>query len=195
MQNRHILAISGSLREKSFNTALAQAAKKLAPSHLSITVYQRLREIPPYDQDLDTNEPPEPVADLRSQISASDGLLIVTPEHNHSLPGVLKNAIDWASRPPTSSALRGKPVAIAGASPTNFGSVRAQLALRQVLHATECRVLSAPEVIAFRAASRFDTAGNLIDEETKALLTQMLGAFGAHLELCHDSTQKDDVDI
>lgn len=111
----------------------------------------------------------------------------MTPEHNHSLPGVLKNTLDWASRLPTESVLLGKPIAIAGASPTNFGSVRAQLALRQVLHATGSRVLAAPEVIVFRAAGRFDQDGNLIDEETIALLTKFLSAYDTHPRTCLDN--------
>src|SRR3712207_1416089 len=114
----NILGLSGSLRASSHNTALLRAASTLAPDGMTIELYDRLRELPPYDQDADGDVAPEPVRDLRRRIHEADGVLIATPEYNYSVPGVLKNAIDWASRPATASCLLGKPVAIMGAAPT-----------------------------------------------------------------------------
>lgn len=174
-----ILGISGSLRADSHNTALLRAARKHQPEGVEIEIYRRLREIPPYDFDLDTeSRRPEPVADLRRRIAAADGLLIATPEFNYSVPGVLKNALDWVSTDwdNTGALLDGKPAAIMGAAPTNFGTVRAQLALRQVFVWTHTDVVVKPEVIAFRAHERFDEDGNLTDEATIGLLNGLLDA-------------------
>lgn len=180
MTDLKILAISGSLRANSHNTALLHAARKLDPGGLEIEVYDRLREIPPYDFDLDTpGARPAVVQELRDRITAADGLLIATPEFNYSVSGVLKNAIDWVSTDWTKSEglpLQRKPTAILGAAPTNFGSVRAQLALRQVFVWTHTDVVVKPEVIVFRSHERFDDAGNLVDEGTVALLQDLLGA-------------------
>src|SRR3712207_4025678 len=120
----NILGLSGSLRAASHNTALLRAAAALAPDGMTVELYERMRELPPYDQDADTDRAPEPVVDLRRRVREADGLLIATPEYNYGVPGVLKNAIDWASRPAADSCLLGKPVAIMGAAPTHFGSVR-----------------------------------------------------------------------
>ena len=185
MSDLTILGISGSLRADSHNSALLRAAAQGAPDGVRVDIYDRLRDIPPYDQDLDTAEPPEPVADLRERIFAADGLLIVTPEYNYGIPGVLKNAIDWASRAPKwgdPTSLARKPVAIAGAAPTNFGTVRAQLALRQVFVWTDSLVVVKPEVIVFGSHNRFDAAGNLTDETTRGLLTELLGALRTKIE-------------
>lgn len=176
MNQLHVLAISGSLRADSHNSALLRAAARIAPPGMTIELYDRLRDIPPYDADLDIEEPPEPAADLRRRIHAADAVLIATPEYNYGLPGVLKNAIDWASRPAASSSLLRKPVAITGAAPTNFGSVRAQLALRQSFLWIDADVLSKPEVIVFRAHERFDGDGSLIDDDTRDLLASLLDA-------------------
>jgi chromate reductase len=155
------------------------AAASIAPAGMTIELYERLRELPPYDQDLDTDPAPEPVADLRRRVSAADGLLIATPEYNYGVPGVLKNAIDWALRPSADSCLLGKPVAIIGAAPGNFGSVRAQLALRQSFPWIDARVVGKPELAVFRSHERFDADGNLIDETTSTLLTRVLDALDA----------------
>ncbi|WP_369185738.1 NADPH-dependent FMN reductase [Streptomyces sp. Y1] len=180
MTDLKILAISGSLRANSHNTALLHAARKFNPGGLDIEVYDRLREIPPYDFDLDTAEArPAVVQELRDRITAADGLLIATPEFNYSVPGVLKNAIDWVSTDWSKSEglpLQRKPTAILGAAPTNFGSVRAQLALRQVFVWTHTDVVVKPEVMVFRSHERFDDEGNLVDEGTIALLQSLLGA-------------------
>ncbi|GLZ75558.1 NAD(P)H-dependent FMN reductase [Actinorhabdospora filicis] len=174
-----ILGVSGSLRADSHNTALLRAAQEHAPEGVEIEIYDRLREIPPYDFDLDTEElRPEPAADLRRRVAEADGLLIATPEFNYSVPGVLKNAIDWASTDwaRTGGPLDRKPTAIMGAAPTNFGTVRAQLALRQVFVWTHTDVVVKPEVIVFRSYERFDEKGNLADEATIGLVRELLGA-------------------
>lgn len=178
-----LLGISGSLRADSHNTALLRAAQKLTPPGVTVEIYSGLRDIPPYDMDLDTpDRRPAAAQDLRDRVTAADGLLIMTPEFNYSIPGLLKNAIDWASTDWTGVEglpLLRKPVAIAGAAPTNFGSVRAQLALRQVFLWTDSDVVTKPEVIAFRAHERFDQAGNLTDEHTAALLRNLIDALAA----------------
>lgn len=179
----NILGLSGSLRAGSHNTALLRAAASIAPNGMSIELYGGLRELPPYDQDLDTDPAPEPVADLRRRVGEADGLLIATPEYNYGVPGVLKNAIDWASRPSKNSCLLGKPVAIIGAAPSNFGSVRAQLALRQSFLWIDAHVVGKPELAVFRSHERFDADGNLIDETTEALLAGVLDAL--HVKVRH----------
>lgn len=174
MSDVNVLAISGSLRTGSYNTALAHAAQKHAPGGISVSIYEGMRQLPLFDEDFDTETPPEPVADLRHRINVADGLLIVTPEYNGSVPGPLKNAIDWASRPAGGSSLQRKPIAIAGASPSNFGTVRAQLALRQMLIGLDAEVPSQPEVMVFRAHDRIDSAGNVTDEFSLSLLQDLL---------------------
>jgi len=176
-----ILGISGSLRAASYNTALLRAAVSLAPEGMTIEVYDRLRDIPPYDQDLDTGSLPEPVADLRRRIVAADGLLIATPEYNYGVPGVLKNAIDWASRPAGRSSLTRKPTAVMGAAPGAFGSVRAQLSLRQSFLWTDSDVVTKPEVMVFQAAGRFDADANLVDEGARELVRGLLVALAGKI--------------
>jgi len=160
-----VMGLPGSLRDGSFNRAALQAAVELAPDDLSIEVWERLREIPPYDQDVKDRGFPEAVADLRHRIREADGLLIAMPEYNYSVPGVLKNAIDWASRPPEQP-FRGKPAAIIGASPGGFGTARGQAHLRLVLTPLDARVLQVPEVLISNAGDRFDN-GRLTDETTR----------------------------
>ena len=172
-----ILAISGSLRSGSFNSALVRAAQRHAPDGIDVTIYDGLRDIPPYDQDLDADEAlPATVADLRSRIFAADGLLISTPEYNYGVPGALKNALDWASRPAATSSLLRRPIAIMGAAPTNFGSVRAQIQLRQLFLWTDSRVVTKPEVAVFKAQDRVGPDGEISDETTIELVQQLLGA-------------------
>ncbi|MFG2879528.1 NADPH-dependent FMN reductase [Streptomyces sp. NPDC048337] len=186
MSEFKILAISGSLRADSHNTALLRAARKHQPGGLDIEIYDGLREIPPYDQDLDNpQDRPAAVADLRRRIAEADGLLIATPEFNYSVPGTLKNALDWASTDWTKQEgllLNRKPIAILGAAPTNFGTVRAQLALRQVFVWTDSDVVVKPEVQVFRSHERFDGEGNLTDETTIDLVRQLLGALKTKVE-------------
>lgn len=175
-----ILGISGSLRAGSQNTLLLRAAKRLVPEGMTIEEYPSLAAIPPYNADDDADEPPPAVQDLRDRIHEADGLLIVTPEYNYGIPGVLKNALDWASTG-AQPALHQKPVAIAGAAPTNFGSVRAQLALRQMFVWTDSVVVVKPEVIVFRSHERFDSAGDLTDADTAALVEGLLRALAAKI--------------
>jgi chromate reductase len=186
MDEVNILGISGSLRAGSLNTALLRAAVKHVPAGIAITVYDGLGDVPPYNGDLDNDEKlPDEVRDLRDRIAASDGVLIMTPEYNYSVPGVLKNALDWASRPPATSCLQHKDIAIAGAAPGNFGTIRGQLALRQVLMATNSRVLQRPELHVFSSHKRFDDAGNLVDERTIAFLQDLLTALAAQIGARH----------
>lgn len=174
MANASILAISGSLRAGSYNSALVRAASKHNPGGADIEIYDGLAGLPMFNQDDDHDAPSPQVADLRRRIAAADGLLIVTPEHNSSIPAALKNAVDWAGTQPGGVVLAGKPVAIAGASPGAFGSVRAQLALRQILTSIGSEVIAKPEVTVFHAHDRFDDAGNLTDQATVARLRDLL---------------------
>jgi chromate reductase len=176
----NILAFSGSLRAASFNTALARAAVELAPAGMTVELYDGLRAIPPYDGDVDGDAPPQSVLDLRARIAAADGLLICSPEYNYGVPGVLKNAIDWASRPAPDSSLRNKPIALASAAPGAFGGVRAQLAWRQAFLWTESRVVLKPEVLVFQAASKFED-GRLVDETSRTLLTGLLESLATEI--------------
>jgi chromate reductase len=135
-----VLGISGSLRRDSHNTELLRAAATLLPSGVEFELYDGLREIPPYDEDEDKSQVAA-VTDLKERIAAADAVLIATPEYNHSVPGVLKNAMDWVSRPLADSPLKGKPVAVIGASTGMFGAVWAQAELRKVLGAIGARVV------------------------------------------------------
>lgn len=177
-----VLALSGSLRSASLNTLLIQAAAELAPAEVSVETYRDLGGLPPYDADVDTPIPPQTVATLRARIAAADGLLIATPEYNQSLPGVLKNALDWASTPPKDSVLAGKPTAIMGASPSPFGTARAQGHLRQVLTACGAAVVAKPEVMVFGAHESFDAQGRLIDQAARGLLAGLCETL--HAEVC-----------
>jgi chromate reductase, NAD(P)H dehydrogenase (quinone) len=170
-----ILAISGSLRRDSYNTALLRAAADQLPSGLELALYDGLKAIPPYDQDDDVLPAPEPVAVLREAIAQADLVLFSTPEYNGSIPGTLKNAVDWASRPAGASALRGKPVAVVGASTGMFGAVWAQADLRKVLQTVGARVLDRELPVMF-AHQRFDTDGALQDEAMRDQLDEYISA-------------------
>jgi chromate reductase len=138
-----VLGISGSLRRNSLNTALLRTAAERLPAGVELTLFDRLGEIPPFNEDMETEPAPEAVWELREAMRAADAVLIATPEYNHSLPGQLKNALDWASRPAGQSALAGKPVAVIGASKSMFGGVWSQAELRKVLGAMGGRVIEA----------------------------------------------------
>jgi chromate reductase len=175
-----ILAISGSLREGSYNTALARAAVERAPEGAQIAFYEKLGDLPPYSEDLDVEDAPDAVLDFREAVREADALFIVTPEYNGSISGVLKNAIDWASRPRGDAALWGKTAAVAGASTGQFGAIWAQQDLRRVLGIAGARV-SEGELPVAQAQKVFDDDGNLLDP----LLGERLRA---HLEsLAHES--------
>ncbi len=171
-----MLGIAGSLRAGSHNRALLAAAVELAPRELEIRTFERLREILPYDADVDAAGAPEPVRTLKAAMRESDGILIATPEYNHGVPGVLKNAIDWASRPAGSAAFADKPIGILGATPGTGGTIRAQLALRQSL-ASDAYLMGKPEVLIAKAGEKFDAAGRLTDEPTRRHLERFLAAF------------------
>jgi chromate reductase, NAD(P)H dehydrogenase (quinone) len=149
-----VLGISGALRRESHNSALLRAAAERLPGGAELVLYERLGEIPPYDEDVEARAVPEPVRDLREAIRDADAVLIATPEYNHSIPGQLKNALDWASRPAGKSALNGKPAAVVGASTGMFGAVWAQAELRKVLGAMGGRVLEAELPVAHAADLR-----------------------------------------
>lgn len=170
----HVLGISGSLRKGSYNTALLAAASELLPEGMTLEKFD-LSSIPLYNEDVRALGYPKPVLELRDRIAASDALLIATPEYNYSIPGVLKNAIDWASRPPDPP-LNGKPVAIMGASTGNFGTVRAQMHLRQVCVYCNMFPVNRPEVLVMRAREKFDAGGRLADEDARGFLRDLLVA-------------------
>lgn len=178
MRDLTIVGLSGSIRRGSFNTALLEAARELASPGMTIEPFGRLREIPPYDDDERQSALPEPVRELWDRVAAANGLLIATPEYNFGPPGVLKNAIDWISRPPDRSPLRDKPIALMGASTGRMGTVRAQLALRQSFVFLDAHVVSKPEVLVSAAASAF-ADGRLIDESARSLLAELLTALAA----------------
>lgn len=170
-----VCGVAGSLRKGSFNRSLLRAASELAPEGMSIRIHD-IADIPPYNADVEAAGDPRPVVAFKDAIRGADALLIVTPEYNYGLPGVLKNAIDWASRPPTQSVLRHKPAAIMGASPGGGGTARAQLQLRQSFVFTQTPVVLASEVLVARAHEKFDPEGRLHDEKTRELVKGLLVA-------------------
>jgi chromate reductase len=173
-----ILGIAGSLRRASLNRGLIRAAVELAPAGLAVTGYD-LDDIPMYNGDVEALGDPEPVAAFKRAIAGADALLIATPEYNHCVPGMLKNAIDWASRPARASVLTGKPVAIMGASPSRGGTARAQAQLRDGLAYTNGFVLPLPEVLVAQATDKFDADGDLIDQATGDEIRDLLVALAA----------------
>ena len=181
LSNNHaplrVLGVAGSLRDGSLNRALLRAAAELAPEGMRIEPFE-LDEIPLYNGDLDRDGVrPEAVERFKAAIAEADGLLIATPEYNYGIPGVLKNAIDWASRPALRSPLAGKPVAGMGAAPGVIGTARGQEHLKLLLLATQSLVMPHRGVAVNRAAEKFDDAGRLTDEETRAFLGDFLAAF------------------
>jgi chromate reductase len=168
-----LLAVSGSLRRDSHNTKLLRAAEELVPAVMEFQVWDRLKEIPPYDEEDDVEPAPPAVAAFRTAIAEADAILFSTPEYNSSIPGQLKNAIDWASRPLATNPLRNKPVAVVGASTGAFGAVWAQAELRKVLGATGARVVDA-DVALGHAHTKFDQEGELIDEAARDQLADVV---------------------
>ncbi len=172
-----LLGISGSLRRDSYNTRLLRAAERLLPPGAALELWDRLREVPAYSEDDDRELAPEPVRALRAAIASADALLISTPEYNASLPGALKNALDWASRPFPLNSLRNKPVAVVGASTGCFGAVWAQAELRKVLGACGARALHR-EFLLGPAAGAFAPHGGLSDRKVERQLVDILHALG-----------------
>jgi chromate reductase len=170
----HILGISGSLRKGSYNSGLLRAAARLLPEDVSLDIFS-LAEIPLFNQDLET-DPPRPVREFRSRIAAAGGLLIATPEYNASVTGVLKNALDWASRPPRQSVLRGKFAAMMGAGGIR-GTARSQAHLRTIAEVLRLQVLEQPEVLVARAWEKFDRYGDLMDEPTREQVRALVTVF------------------
>lgn len=166
-----LLGIVGGLRAGSLNRGLLRAAQAIAPAGVEIRLTD-LAQIPPFSEDVEALGDPLPVQQLKAQIRGADALLIATPEYNASIPGVLKNALDWASRPPHQSALAGKPVALMGASPSPSGTAGAQAELRRVLARTRSRVLAEPQVLLANATALFDASANLVDDAAR----QQVGA-------------------
>lgn len=172
------LGIAGSLRRGSYNRGLIRAAIELAPAGARVIPYD-LIDLPLYNGDVEAEGDPEPVAAFKREIAAADALLIATPEYNHCIPGVLKNAIDWASRPARASVLTGKPVAIMGASTGRGGTARAQAHLRDGLAYTNGLVLPLPEVLVPLAAEKFDGESVLEDPATREEVRDLLISLSA----------------
>jgi chromate reductase, NAD(P)H dehydrogenase (quinone) len=170
-----ILGIAGSLRRASMNRGALRAAQELVPEGVKIEIFD-LDGIPTFNQDEEKNLPAK-VKELKERIRAADGILFSTPEYNYSIPGVLKNAIDWGSRPSGDSAWNDKPVAVMGASPSNLGTSRAQYHLRQSFIYLNMHPMNRPEVMISQAHERFDEQGNLKDAKTKELIKKMLQNF------------------
>jgi chromate reductase len=175
MERLNLVGICGSLRRGSYNRMLLQIVIGMLPDDVTVTTAE-IGDIPLYNADLDTADPPAPVRRFREQIAAADGLLIASPEYNYSVPGGLKNAIDWASRPANSSVLNQKPIGIMGTAAGRFGSVRAQLNWRQVFLFTESYVMLKPELIVPNAAQVFDANGTLQDEALREFIQTYVDA-------------------
>jgi chromate reductase, NAD(P)H dehydrogenase (quinone) len=173
-----ILGFAGSLRRGSYNRALLRAAVERAPEGMEIAVFD-LAGIPLYDGDVEAEGDPEAVARFKQAIRDADGVLMVTPEYNHGVPGVMKNAVDWASRPPRDAAFNGKPVGVIGASPGMTGSARGQSQLRQAFEFTNSYCMPQPELLVFKAHEKFDAEGRLTDDATRRYLERYLIAFAA----------------
>ena len=171
-----VVGFAGSLRRGSYNRALLRAATELAPPALHIDIHE-LDGIPLYNGDIEAAGAPPSVVHLREAIRQADALLIATPEYNHGVPGVLKNAIDWLSRPPRDSALNGKVAAVMGASPGMTGTARGQSQLRQAFLFTNTYALLQPEVLVGRAHEKFDADGRLVDQATRDFLATFLQRF------------------
>jgi chromate reductase len=172
-----VLGICGSLRKGSLNRGLLRAAQQLTPQGVALEVLDLLG-IPPYNQD-DEGKPPAIVTEFKARIRAADAILFATPEYNYSIPGVLKNAIDWASRPYGDNSWAGKPAAIMGASPGMLGTARAQYHLRQCFVFLDMHAVNKPEVMIGLAGQRCDAEGNLTDEKSKQAIGNLLAALAA----------------
>jgi chromate reductase len=182
MSSVRVLGISGSLRRQSYNTALLRHAGELFEAEgAAFEIYDGLRDIPPYDQDDDVEDGPEAVARLRAAVSEADAVFVSTPEYNSSIPGALKNALDWVSRPFATNAMRNKPVAVVGASAGIFGAVWAQAEVRKVLGAMGARVAEG-EVTVGQAMDRFDGDGRLNDANLEQQVRELAGELVAEAQ-------------
>jgi chromate reductase len=171
-----VVAFAGSLRKGSFNRALIRSAQELAPEGMTIEPIE-IGDLPFYNADVEAQGDPPAVERFKASLRGADGILIATPEYNDGIPGVLSTAIDWGSRLPGRAPLAGKPVAIMGASPSQIGTARAQLHLRQLLNHVHARVLPPPELLVAKAHERFDSNLKLTDESTRKVLGDLLQRF------------------
>jgi chromate reductase len=176
-----LLGICGSTRKASMNAALLRTVGEVLPAEAVLKFYDGLEQLPIFNSDL---AEPHTVHALKAAIAASDGVIIAVPEYNYSIPGGLKNALDWVSRPPQTSPMRGKPIGIVGAATGMSGTIRAQAHLRQMLLFSDSPCLSQPEVLIPRAHERFDASGRLCDPSTRALLERFGAAMIAFVERC-----------
>lgn len=176
-----VAGISGSLRAGSFNTATLRAAQELAPDRLDIEIVT-LEDVPLFNADVEAKGWPPRVQELRDRVGACDAVLFASPEYNYSVTGVLKNAIDWLSRPEGDAPLNGKPAGIVGATPSFVGTARGQAHLRQIVFYNAMPLLPTAEVLIARAGERFDADGRLTDEHTREVLKRMLDKFAAWVE-------------
>lgn len=176
MTQLNVLAFAGSLRKGSYNKALLRNAKQLAPNNLAIELFD-ISGIPLYNADVEAEGDPYAVAEFKQAIRKADGLLIATPEYNHGVAGVTKNAVDWASRPANDASLSEKPVGIMGATPGLTGTARGQSQLRQAFEFTNSYCMPQPEVLVFKAHEKFSKTGRLTDDKTRSVLSNYLEAF------------------
>ena len=172
----NILAFAGSLRKASYNKSLLRAARDVSPDGMKIELFD-LEGIPLFNEDVEKSGDPARVAEFKSAILKSEGLLIASPEYNHGMTGVTKNALDWASRPPKDMPISGKPVGIMGASPGITGTARSQDQLRQSLKSVGAHCMAKPELLLFRAHEKFNQDGELTDEKTREFLKKYLTDF------------------
>lgn len=186
----HVLAIPGSLRKESFNRSLLTAAAMLAPPGMELTVYDGLATVPMFNEDLE-HPCPNGVARLRRAVASSDGLLIATPEYNQSVPGVVKNMVDWLSRSDGPKGLAGRPVAVTGATTGPWGTRISQTMLRQMLTSTQALVLPEPTLFVREAESVFDDERNLVDEETRGRLRGLLMSFDRWIRMASPDLSQD----
>jgi chromate reductase len=168
-----LLGICGSTRKASLNHALLRTVGELLPAEATLKIYEGLDQLPIFNSDL---AEPTGVLALKSQIAAANGVIIAVPEYNYSIPGGLKNALDWVSRPPATSPMRGKPIGLCGAATGMSGTIRAQTHMRQMLVYSDSPCMNQPEVLIPRAHERFDASGKLTDESTRQLLTRFANA-------------------
>ena len=176
-----VVGFAGSLRRGSFNRALLEAARQLAPGRMTISPIE-IGDLPFYNADVEAEGDPAAVVEFKSAIRAADGVLIATPEYNDGIPGALTTAIDWGSRPPGAAPLSGKPVALMGASPSQVGTARAQLHLRQLLGHVHARTLPPPELLVAAAHERFDRELRLTHEGTRRVLAALLERFARWID-------------
>lgn len=174
-----VLGICGSMRKGSLNRALLRTVGEVLPAGATFTMVESL-DLPIFNSDI--KDDPAPVVDLKAAIAAADGVVIAAPEYNYSIPGGLKNALDWCSRPPATSPLRGKPIGLVGAATGMSGTIRAQTHLRNIFVYSDAPVMSQPEVLIPRAHERFDADGQLTDASTRVLLEKFGAAFVAFVQ-------------